>query len=203
MRRIITVSARYGAGGSVVAPSVADALGFRFFDRAVPDGADPADAATGEAAGAEPRTGGFWVRVLEAFAQMPADPSTGMLPVTSDAALRSTAEQHLERFLARGEGVVLGWASAVVIADGYHVRLDGPSEARLRQAMALDGTLREDEARRQMKETDRIRALYWRRLYGREFSDMRPFHLVIDSTAVDLETVRDLITTGATAFWER
>ena len=201
MRRIITISARYGAGGSIVAPRVAEALGFPFFDRAVPDTASM-DTATAEVAGSG-RSGGFWVRVLEAFAQMPADPSTGMLPVASDAALRTTAEEHLHGFLAGGDGVILGWASAVVITDGYHVRLDGPTDARLRQAMALDSSLREDKARRQMRETDTIRSLYWRRLYGREFSDMRPYHLVIDSTAVDLDSVRDLITAGAAAFWSR
>ena len=198
MRRIITISARYGAGGSVVGPDVADALGFPFFDRAVPQAAGSADGAP-----ADERTGGLWVRVLEAFAQMPADPSSGMLPVGGDASLRSSAEEQLRRFLAGDRGVVLGWASAVVVTDGYHVRLDGPPDARLHQAMAIDGDLTEAEARRQLKDTDRIRSLYWRRLYGREFTDMDPYHLVIDSTAVDLATVSELIMAGARAFWSR
>ena len=98
---------------------------------------------------------------------------------------------------------MLGWASAVVVTDGYHVRLDGPPDARLHQAMAIDGDLTEAEARRQLKDTDRIRSLYWRRLYGREFTDMDPYHLVIDSTAVDLATVSELILAGARAFWSR
>jgi cytidylate kinase len=201
VRRIITISARYGAGGSVVGPDVADALGFPFFDRAVPQAGVPG--VDGEGAPLDERTGGLWVRVLEAFAQMPADPSSGMLTVGNDAALRSSAEEQLRQFAAGEQGVVLGWASAVVIADGYHVRLDGPPDARLHQAMAIDGGLTEAEARRQLKDTDRIRSLYWRRLYGREFTDMDPYHLVVDSTAVDLPTVTHLITTGARAFWSR
>ena len=201
MRRIITISARYGAGGSVVGPDVAEALGFPFFDRAIPQTTVPG--AGGDGAPADERAGGLWVRVLEAFAQMPADPSSGMLPVGGDASLRSSAEEQLRRFLAGDRGVVLGLASAVVVTDGYHVRLDGPPDARLHQAMAIDGELTEAEARRQLKDTDRIRSLYWRRLYGREFTDMDPYHLVIDSTAVDLATVTELITAGARAFWSR
>lgn len=201
MRRIITISARYGAGGSIVGPGVADALGFPFFDRAIPQTAAPSPG--GDGVPADERTGGLWVRVLEAFAQMPADPSSGMLPVGGDASLRSSAEEQLRRFLAGDRGVVLGWASAVVVTDGYHVRLDGPPDARLHQAMAIDGDLTEAEARRQLRDTDRIRSLYWRRLYGREFTDMDPYHLVIDSTAVDLATVTELILAGARAFWSR
>ena len=201
MRRIITISARYGAGGSIVGPGVADALGFPFFDRAIPQTAAPS--AGGDGVPADERTGGLWVRVLEAFAQMPADPSSGMLPVGGDASLRSSAEEQLRRFLAGDRGVVLGWASAVVVTDGFHVRLDGPPDARLHQAMAIDGDLTEAEARRQLRDTDRIRSLYWRRLYGREFTDMDPYHLVIDSTAVDLATVTELILAGARAFWSR
>ena len=201
MRRIITISARYGAGGSIVGPGVADALGFPFFDRAIPQTLAPS--AGGDGVPADERTGGLWVRVLEAFAQMPADPSSGMLPVGGDASLRSSAEEQLRRFLAGDRGVVLGWASAVVVTDGFHVRLDGPPDARLHQAMAIDGDLTEAEARRQLRDTDRIRSLYWRRLYGREFTDMDPYHLVIDSTAVDLATVTELILAGARAFWSR
>jgi hypothetical protein len=200
VRRIITISARYGAGGSIVGPDVAAALGFPFFDRAVPD---DLKAPLPPEGAADERAAGLWGRVLHAFAHMPADPSSGMLPFASDAALRSSAEERLERFVAGDEGVVLGWASAVVITDGFHVRLDGPPDARLHQAMSIDGHLGEAEARRQLKDTDRLRALYWRRLYGREFTDMDPYHLVIDSTAIDLDTVTAMITTGARAFWAR
>jgi cytidylate kinase len=141
--------------------------------------------------------------VLEAFAQMPADPSSGMLPSAATPACGARPRSSSAGSLAGDRGVVLGWASAVVVTDGYHVRLDGPPDARLHQAMAIDGDLTEAEARRQLKDTDRIRSLYWRRLYGREFTDMDPYHLVIDSTAVDLATVSELILAGARAFWSR
>jgi cytidylate kinase len=207
VRRIVTISARYGAGGSVVGPAVAEALGMPFFDRVVAPGADdrqPVEVRVGasEAAREEERTGGLWARVLESFAHMPAEPSTGIVPViTNDQALRTNAEQHLRQVVEGSDCVVLGWASAVVIEDGFHVRLEGPRRARIRQAMAIEPRLTEEEAARQLDETDRIRSLYWRRLYGKDFSDLSRYHLVLDSTAIHLGVVEDLIVTAARAFW--
>jgi cytidylate kinase len=68
--------------------------------------------------------------------------------------------------------------------------------------MAIGGRLSEADARRQLEQTDRIRSLYWRRLYKRDIADSDYYHLIIDSTVLDLGVVRDLIITGARAFWE-
>ena len=204
MDRIVTISASYGTGGSVVAPAVADALGFPFLDRAVP-GRDPEISGKAqEAATDEERTGGLWARVLETLAQAPTDavPTGSIGLVGNDEALRTNAEARLREFVAGSEGVILGWASAVVIPDAYHVRLHGPLEARLRQGMAIGGRLSEADARHQLEQTDRIRSLYWRRLYKRDIADPGYYHLIIDSTVLDLGVVRDLITLGARAFWE-
>lgn len=201
VKRIVTISAGYGAGGSVVAPAVAAALGFPFLDRAVP-GID----VTQEAASDEERTGGLWSRVLAALAQMPTDAgTTGTLAVVGDdAALRKQAEACLREFVtgSGGAGVILGWASALVVPDAYHVRLAGPPEARARQGSAIEG-IPEDEARRRLDETDRTRSLYWRRLYKRDWSEPGLYHLVVDSTAIDLDTTRELVVTGARAYWDR
>jgi cytidylate kinase len=194
--RIVTISAAYGAGGSVVAPAVADALGVTFFDRAT---------AAGEVAVDEERTGGLWSRVLAALAQMPTEggPSGPLAPASDDQVLRREAEDRLRRHVAGSDGVVLGWAGVLVIEGAFHVRLDGPADARARQGARIEGTLSEADARKRLEETDRIRTLYWKRLYKRDFWDLRPYHLVVDSTALDLDTVRDLVVTGARAFWSR
>jgi cytidylate kinase len=201
VKRIVTISAGYGAGGSVVAPAVADALGYPFLDRAVP-GVDVAQ----EAASEEERTGGLWSRVLAALAQMPTDAgTTGALTVVGDdAALRKQAEARLREFVGAsdGVGVILGWAGVLVVPDAYHVRLTGPADARAQQGGSIEG-IPEDEARRRLDETDRTRSLYWRRLYKRDWSEPELYHLAVDSTAVGLDATRELVVTGARAFWDR
>ena len=94
-----------------------------------------------------------------------------------------------------GSGVILGRAAAVVLRDApeaLHVRLDGPAERRLAQAMELEGIDRET-AERHLRETDRARAAYVQQFYGADARDAGLYHLVIDSTALALDACVELI----------
>ena len=51
----------------------------------------------------------------------------------------------------------------------------------------------QDEARRHLDAADRARDAYVRRLYRADPTDTRHYHLVIDSTALSLDTVTELI----------
>jgi cytidylate kinase len=82
--------------------------------------------------------------------------------------------------------VVLGRAGALVLRDrpdALHVRLDGPPEKRVAQAMKIESLSRED-AERLRKEGDRAREAYVRHFYNRDARDPSLYHLVIDSTAI-------------------
>jgi cytidylate kinase len=108
--------------------------------------------------------------------------------------LRATEEVIRER-AAAGSGVILGRAAAVVLRDmpeALHVRLDGPAERRLAQAMVLEGVDR-DTAARHMRETDRAREAYVQQFYRVDARDATLYHLVIDSTALALDACVELI----------
>jgi cytidylate kinase len=79
-----------------------------------------------------------------------------------------------------------------------HVHLGGPREARLRQRIALEGIDRPTAERRQKAE-DGARMRYVRRAYGIDGGDPSLYHLMLDSTAIDLDTCVDLIVTAAQA----
>jgi cytidylate kinase len=103
--------------------------------------------------------------------------------------------------MAEGGGVVLGRAGAVVLADhpaALHVRLDASREARLRRVMAHEH-MPEGEAAALLDETDRAWESYVRHFYKTDPRDPRLYHLMIDSTAISLETCSDLIVTAAMA----
>src|SRR5690606_25087412 len=96
--------------------------------------------------------------------------------------------------------VILGRAGAIILRDeprALHVRLDGPVERRVQRAMEMEGLTRED-AERLRKSGDRAREAYVRHFYGCDARDPSHYHLVIDSTALPLETVVDVIATAAT-----
>jgi len=201
--RLITVSASYGAGGSVVAPALAGRLGLPFLQRvttseghlAQPGPCD--EQLTEEEVKATPVH-----RLLAHFTQaMPAGP-TQSPPSThhQDEHLRGHGEAGIHHLLAAGGGVILGRAAAVVLGKdrGFHVRLDGPAGRRAAQGAAVEG-ISQDQARQRLRTADKARTAYVRRLYRCDPADASLYHLVIDSTAVPLDTVTEIILTAARA----
>jgi cytidylate kinase len=201
--RLITVSAAYGAGGSVVAPALANRLGLPFLPRVTTSKGRVAEPGPcDEQLSAEEIKATPVHRLLAHFTQaMPAGP-TQSPPSThhQDEHLRGYGEAGIHHLLAGGGGVILGRAAAVVLGKdrGYHVRLDGPAERRVVQGAAIEG-INEEQARDRLRAADKARTAYVRRLYRCDPADASLYHLVIDSTAMPLDTVIDLIVTAARA----
>ena len=202
--RLITVSAAYGTGGSVVAPALADRFGLPFLQRVTTSQGHIAKRGPCEEQLTEEEVRATPVhRLLAHFTQaMPAGP-TQSPPSThhQDEHLRGHGETGIHRLLAvDGGGVILGRAGAVVLGKdrGFHVRLDGPAERRVVQGAAIEG-ISEEEARERLRAADRARIAYVRRLYRCDPADASLYHLVIDSTAMPLDTVIELIVTAARA----
>jgi hypothetical protein len=205
LRPVVTLSALYGAGGSVIGPRVAERLGVPFLDREIPE-------AVAARAGLSP----------DAVAVADEGPRSGSERLISRLARASTvsggaggaAEHldlqerrlrgHVEEFLARAResgGVALGRGGMVVLRDvpsALHVFLGGPREARVRQGMAIEGVDRETAKRRQVAE-DEARVGYVRRAYGVDGEDPGMYHLMLDSTALDLDVCVELIVAASKA----
>ena len=201
--RLITVSASYGAGGSVVAPALASRLGLPFLQRVTTPESHVAEPGPCEEQLSEEEVKATPVhRLLAHFTQaMPAGP-TQSPPSThhQDEHLRGHGEAGIHRLLAAGGGVILGRAAAVVLGKdrGFHVRLDGPAERRVVQGAAIEG-ISEEQARERLDAADKVRTAYVRRLYRCDPADASLYHLVIDSTAIPLDTVVELILAAAHA----
>ena len=199
---IVTISASYGAGGAEVAPAVAERLGLTFHDRAIPArvagrlGVPVAEAEAND----ETVVRGLW-RLVASLGTMP-DPVGGVMPTSSlpdERAYRQQTERILAEVADTGGGVVLGRAAALVLGerpDALHVRLDGPVERRLAAAVARSGRPEED-VRADLEANDRTREAYVRHFYRCNPASARHYHLVIDSTAVSLDTVADLVVLAA------
>jgi cytidylate kinase len=200
--RLITVSASYGAGGSIVAPALADRLGLPFLQRVTTSEGHVAEPGPcDEQLSAEEVKATPVHRLLAHFTQaMPAGP-TQSPPSThhQDEHLRSYGEAGIGRLLAGG-GVILGRAAAVVLGKdrGFHVRLDGPAGRRIVQGAVVEG-ISEERARERLRAADKARTAYVRRLYCTDPADPSLYHLVIDSTAMPLDAVIELIVTAARA----
>src|SRR5439155_17124578 len=93
------------------------------------------------------------------------------------------------RQVADGSGAVILGRAAVFVLEGrpnvLHVHLDGPVEARRRQAMAHDG-LDYAAARARQVRTDRRRAAYISPFHpdAGAWRDLRQYHRASDITAI-------------------
>jgi cytidylate kinase len=199
----VTISASYGAGGSVVAPEVAQRLGLPVLDRAISSRvAAVLQVTVPEAEGGEIRRP-LVDRVLALFTPLAGGvlcagtdaAPPGAVPPPDDAALfREHAEAIMTEALAAG-AVILGRAGAAAFRgrpDVLRVRLFGSREARIAQASRIEN-VDTATARQLLPEVDRARAQYVRRLYGAGIDDPDLFDLQLDSTALPLDACAGLI----------
>jgi cytidylate kinase len=206
---VVTVSATYGSGGSVIAPRLAQYLGVPFIDRVISaqasdDAARQAhsEEALGEGEEATSPAG----RILSYFARA-ASVGTMMMPdplLEGDDSIRTRLEAELTEVAEGAPAVVLGRAGAVVLAArprAFHVRLDGPVDRRVKWASSHEEVKAEDAARRQA-ETDRARTGFVKRLYRVDPTSPALYHLVLDPTVLGIDLAFDVVARAASAFFE-
>ncbi|MGI5126037.1 AAA family ATPase [Pseudonocardia sp. CA-107938] len=203
---VVTISATYGSGGSVVGPAVAKQLGVTFLDRAIPRSvAADLGISMEEVLVSDDQVQGRLSRWLTAAAPLSMEWMAGCeLPraawLSPQQVLEST-ETAIRRCIGDKGGVVLGRAAAIVLRDrpgALHVRLDGDPERRVRQAMQVLG-IDEDEARAAQPRNDAARAAYVRHFYRTDPALPEHYDMVLDSTRLPLPTCIDLIVAAARA----
>lgn len=199
---IITISATYGAGGSRIAPAVAERLGLAFHDRLIRAGDKPTVESLTERLTDEQRQqqppGRFFASLPRVTAALGL-PSPTPDDLDSIASLRERVVRSVTAIAETGSAVVLGRAAAVILAghaDTLHVRLMGPLDARIAQGMSIEGGTLED-AKRNQAETDRAWSRFVTRLFDRDAADPSLYHLLLDSTALPLDTCVEMIAMAA------
>jgi cytidylate kinase len=201
---IVTISATYGSGGSVVAPQLAQRLGVPFYDRLL-QGTGP-DVEPSERISDDERALLPLGRLLTGFAFAPEASYTSALrmPMPDEDGARRSVEKSVALLLERREGVLLGRAGAVVLAGEpgvFHVRLDGPVDRRIRSGMRFEG-IDEKTARRHLEATDKARTDFVKRVYGRDPRDVALYHLILDGTAFRVDDSVELLAQSARLFWK-
>jgi Cytidylate kinase-like family len=197
---LVTISASYGAGGSQIGPALAKRLGVGFLYRAIPTRvADRLQVPIDDALAHDESLGDAIGRFVSSFALLP-ELAGAMVQagVLGGEDYRRETERLIREHVDSG-AVILGRAAAVILRDepsALHVRLDGPPERRVENAMKLESLDRAD-AERLRKSGDRAREGYVRHFYGCDARDPALYHLVIDSTALPASTVVEVIAAAA------
>ncbi|HKC19377.1 MAG TPA: cytidylate kinase-like family protein [Candidatus Dormibacteraeota bacterium] len=206
----VTVAATYGAGGSVIGPTVAKRLELPFIDRAIPvrvaqEIHEPLEAALADDADHTSDVARLLDRVLATsglFVGVTVSPEQrGALPEVT------RTEETLRRIADTTGAVILGRAGVFALkdrADVLHVRLDGDVEAR-RHAAAERYGIDLAAATRAQQQTDHARLAYVQHFYPRAgaWNDARHYHVLLDSTTLSLDACVDIIVSAAKDLFDR
>jgi cytidylate kinase len=195
---LVTIAASYGAGGSRIAPALAAELGVPLLGR------PPVPHLLGdEAAAADERlsSGGLLSKLASMATAWGTPAGMRVEDLLPDEERRREAEEEVRRFAGSGRGVILGRAATVVLRDdprALHVFLDGPVEARVEQAMRIEGIDRAT-AKQRLARIDGDRRAYLECLYGVDAREPGLFDLTLDSTADGLDGCVRIIVEAARA----
>ena len=199
----VTISAGYGAGGSIIAPQVARLLGLPLLDRAI-----SSHVASQLQVSVQEAEGGVIRRSLpDRFLAVLAPLAGGALGAGTDCAppdavpppddadfFREQAELIMRTALETG-AVILGRGGGAAFRHErgvLRVRLFGLPQARIAQAARIED-VDAGTARKRLPEVDRARAQYVRRLYFTDIDDPALYNLQVDSTTLPLDACASLI----------
>ena len=198
---LVTISAPYGAGGSRVGPLLAERLEVPFVERVMRRNvADRVAGPLTDARREQQPVGRSLGRILR---QISGERTTGSAATAqaegiADDEYRRAHDQELRGLVDEG-AVILGRAAAVVLRDvphALHVRMSGPAELRVQQAMVIEDVDQATARWRQATE-DLARDAYVRHFYGVDPEDPGLYHLTLDSTRLPLEACVEAIAAAA------
>jgi cytidylate kinase len=192
---LVTIAAEHGAWGDLVAPRVADALGVPFLDRALPASLA---AAVEESERQSPLVG----RLARASTMLASAPVERI--DRDEARIRDELADFLARASTDG-GVILGRGGALVLAGSptaLHVLLSGDHESRVARVAERDGVSHE-EADRRVRELDRARREYSRRVFGMDPDDRTLYHLIVDTVVLGIDASVELVLAASRARTEQ
>jgi cytidylate kinase len=199
---LVTLSSSYAAGGSQLGPRLAERLRVPFLDRAITsEVAERLAVEEAEADAHQDQVGGLLSRVVRRLAPMGAAFGAPLEGALEEEAYVQATEATVRAHAEAGAAIILGRSGALILKDdphALHVRLDGPKERRIAQAVTLLGVDRAT-AERQLAETDRAREAYAQHFYRADVRDPALYHLVIDTTAIGLDAALEIIVTAAAA----
>jgi CMP/dCMP kinase len=221
---VITMSGNIASGAREVGQSVAQELGIDFVDQQLMVQASQRCGVTlGTVAEHDERRGSFRERlshllrtVLERSAASGADPLTGSTgleavlsrsyadmaaeePQLSDSLYMKTMTDIIRELAARGDVVILGRGSQMILADmprALHVLCVSPRRLRANRLAERDDVGME-EALRRTHESDRAQCAFYKKFWRVEVEDPKLYDLTLDTSRLSYEIATDLIVAAA------
>jgi cytidylate kinase len=183
--KIITLEREYGSGGTLIAKSLAEHLGWKLWDEEIT--AEIARAANVDALAAkrcDERVDPFLYRLFKVYARGSYERALaiGDSRVFDTDCMVEMLHRVIEEVASRGNSVIVGRGSPYILrnrADAFHVFIYAPVEEKVRRLRSIGRS--EKEALRLVNEVDRERADFIRHYFGAEWPHRPLYNLMINS----------------------
>jgi CMP/dCMP kinase len=223
---VITMSGNLASGAREVGQAVAEELRIPFVDQQLMvEAAQRCGVPVGTVAEHDERRGSFRERlssllrtVLERSAASGADPLSGTTgleavlsrsyadmaaeePHISDSLYLKTMSEIICELAARGDVVVLGRGSQMILADmpgALHVLCVARRQLRA-QRLAERDEIGFEEATRRAVESDRARCAFYKKFWHVEVEDPKLYDLTIDTSRLSYEVATNVVVAAAEA----
>jgi cytidylate kinase len=194
--KIITLEREYGSGGTLIAKSLAEHLGWKLWDEEIT--AEIARAANVDALAAkrcDERVDPFLYRLFKVYARGSYERALaiGDSRVFDTDCMVEMLHRVIEEVASRGNSVIVGRGSPYILrnrADAFHDFIYAPVEEKVRRLRSIGRS--EKEALQLVNEVDRERADFIRHYFGAEWPHRPLYNLMINSKFGD-EFVIDAI----------
>lgn len=196
--RAITISREYGSGGGEIASRLATRLGWDLIDHALVERvARDLGTSLEEAEARDEHLQGILAQVLTNMLYLSPTSMVSAPPDVwlSDEAYRQTVESLVRAAAARGQVVIIGRASQVILAalrEVLRVRVIAPLDQRVASVMQREGVDRH-AAEVRIHTKDLERASYLQRTYRHHPDEAQLYDLVVNTALLDLESAVDII----------
>jgi cytidylate kinase len=188
--RVLTLSRELGAGESGFAPTLADRLGLRCYDRALLEQ---------EAV----RLGVLEIEV-EKLDEHPAGIFERFRPGSIHRRYFEILGRLMNELAARGDALLVGRGGSCFLRDhprAFHVRLIAPMPIRVRRVMEYRW-LAESPARKLIADSDERRRRFYQDYFETDWSDPLGYDITVNSGRLGASAV-DLVAMAADRAWER
>ena len=210
--KVITVTVQLGSGGFAVARSVADKLGFRYYDWEITSEAAARAGVSPQTVLDAERVPGFIERMLRSLGTASAVtggeiPFIGPTPATMTTAVQTFNSQYYREFItlvikelaAKGDAVIVGHAAQLTLRGTpgvLRVLVHGSLEARARR-LATESQSSVEEARAIVKESDHERGESFKQNYKVDWLSATLYDLALNTDGLSLDSAAEIIIAAA------
>ncbi len=197
MKKIITVSREFGSGGRTVAHKVADALGIPYYDKEL------VKRVAGETGFHENfvETEGEYANSKSGFAYaLSSQPTHGALGGMSINDFLWVAQRKVVLELAdSGPCVIVGRCADYILGgrdDVLNVFIYADMKSRAERIVRLYGESEQTPEKR-LEDKDKKRKVYYKHFTGKDWGDVKNYHMSLDSATLGIDKCVELILEAA------